>query len=319
MTRIRRRTFGSYSGPQILGTEPFLLDIASSSHWNRVLYLTSLVESGAKFGSITMYDGTAVTAGLHQAIAVYPKELDSEDFYAEDDQGSFWNLLRKLELVPELREYSLVSSLLKKENWYLAQDSFLRYLTDSEVLLKRKKVKVKAGDVVFGSSIRDCFTPNGGRVPTSGPLWEKSSSWALAFHRLFSNPRTFPAQIQFGASHFSHLSSTRKVGNSTVSSILYGDRSLSSSYDLALSVFWSHSVNAPSIAFRILRECLDSSGDTGDQEKFARTLLRKLALSTYGRWHWTTKNGRWQRTRKFAMKMWDHSLFSRTGIMPSSL
>jgi len=319
MTNIRRRVFGSYSGPQVLGTEPFLLDIPSSSHWDRVLYLTSLVESGAKFGSITMYDGTAVTAGLHQAIAVYPKELASEDFYAEDDQGSFWELLRKLELVPELKEYSVVSSMLKNQNWYLAQDSLLRYLTDSEVALKGKRIKVKAGDVVFGSSIRDEFTPKGGKVPSRGPMWDKSSSWALAFHRLFSNPRTFPAQVQFGASHFHRLSSTRRVGGSTVSSILYGDVSLSPSYDLALAVFWSHSVNAPSISFRILRECLDSLGEVGDQEKFAHTLLRKLALSNYGRWHWTTKNGRWQRTRKFAMKMWDHSLFSRTGIMPSSL
>lgn len=320
MTKVRHRSYGKYSGPQILGTSTLKFDLDSSSHWSRVLYLTSLVESGAKFGSITMYDGTAVTAGLHQAIAVYPKELAAEDFYAEDDQGSLWRLIRKLELVSDLPEYTSLSARLADNNWYVAQDGTLRYISDSKVKISGKNVSVDAGDQVFGAEIREEFTPRKGKVPASGPLWKQSSAWALLFHKLFSSPTTFDAQIEFGADHFLSMSSSRKIGSSTIHDLLYTGDSLSPSYDLALCVFWSHSVNAPSIAFRLLYSCLSSIPKPSEnQDEFSRKLLSSLASSTYGRWHWSDKGGRWQRTRKFAKEMWDSALFVASGVMPYSL
>lgn len=320
MTNVRHRTFGSYSGPQIIGSHRFPFDNSSSGHWERVLYLTSLVESGAKFGSITMYDGTAVTAGLHQAVAVYPKELASEDFYAENDQGALWSLLRKFELVPQLTPYSDLSSLLRENNWYISQDGYLRYLEDCSIKISNRRLLITAGSKVFGADIRDRLTPLGGKVPRTGPRWDQSAKWAVCFHKLFSDPKTFDSQIEFGSSHFLNLANSRRLKEVTVNELLYEADTITPSYDLSLAVFWSHSVNSPYTAFRILSSCTDQiDNPSKNQHAFSKLLLRRLAESTYGRWHWSIRNGRWSRTRRFASTIWESSLFDKKGIMPSSL
>ncbi len=327
MPIVRRVKFNSYAGPRITGTENFTLP-DNAGHWERVLWLTSTVESGGKFGAITMYDGTAVTAGLHQAIAVYPKELADEDFNAADDQGSFWKLLRLIELVPDFPELQDLFSKLKDRGWYLGRDGALRYLADGCVQVKGKTKKVSAGDLVFGYEIREEFTPRQGNVPSSGPAWESSKDWALAFHRIFANPKSFRAQVEFGAQHFEHVARHKNIsarGRSLpIEEWLYnghlgGFQAPTPAYDLALAVFWSHSVNGPSVAYKILAQALRSAHPREKPDQFASTLLRLLGTKKYGRWHFSEKSGRWHRTRLNAKRVWPEDLFAPNGVMPATL
>lgn len=327
MPTVTRITFNSYSGPRIVGTDSFHLP-ENAGHWERVLWLTSTVESGGKFGAITMYDGTAATAGLHQAIAVYPKELADEDFNATDDQGSFWKLLRLLEMVQEFPELQDLFAKLKANGWYLARDGGLRYLADGKTRVRNRTRNVKAGDLVFGYEIREALTPNQGAVPASGAQWEQSKSWALALHKVFSNPKSFKAQVEFGAQHFEHSARHKMISarglDQSIEKWLYNGHLADFktnywSYDLALAVFWSHSVNGPSIAYRILAQALEAADPKSHPEQFASTLLSLLGRKKYGRWHFSESNGRWQRTRLNAKKIWPSELFSPDGVMPSTL
>jgi len=323
---VSRVSYKSYSGPRIRGTVDYVLS-SPSSHWDRVLWLVSTVESGGRFGAITMYDGTAVTAGLHQAIAVYPKELSHEDYRARDDQGSLWSLLRSLELIPDFPAVEALWEKLKGSGFYVGRDGVLRYLESGEVKVKSRRMQYSPGDIVYGAHIRDTFTPDKGAVPRKGPKWEQSKSWALAFHEVFSDPKSFKAQSEFGMEHFEHVANTRRIGDDLLVDALYGGSlhlpagspRFSPMYDLALAVFWSHSVNAPAIAYRLLKRAYNLNPPQEDPDKFAKRLLRLLGASKFGRWNFSVKNGRWARTRRSARKVWEKSLFSSSGVMPSSL
>lgn len=328
MASVRRVKFRSYAGPRIRGTDLYEIE-DPADHWARVLWLTSKVESGGKFGAITMYDGTACTAGLHQAIAVYPKELRHEDFAAADDQGSLWKLLRMLEMVPDFPALELLWEAFADVNWCVALDGHARYLENASVRVQNRNRGVKAGDLVYGFDIRETLTPNGGTVPARGRQWEQSKAWARRFHSVFSDPKSFKAQVKFGQEHF-HRYCRRKrlrVGQDTrrAGEWLYEGRHASpqvpnKNLDLALAVFWSHSVNGPSKAWGILRKTL-ASHSVDSPDDFSRDLLRRLGRSTYGRWSHTEKSGRWARTRLAAMRSgyWPSELFKTGGVMPKTL
>lgn len=329
MTSVKRVRFRSYAGPSIKGTHPFTLE-EPSSHWDRVLWLTSKVESGGKFGAITMYDGTAMTAGLHQAIAVYPKELRHEDFAASDDQGSLWKILRMLEMIPSFPELEELWDAFRDVGWYVSMDGHCRYLEDGIVKIKNRNKRVKAGDLVYGYEIREQFTPNQGKVPVRGGKWEQSKNWALAFHRVFSSPDSFKAQVKFGQEHFFRYCQRKKlkVGGvtKTAGEWLYpsgweNPQMNVPALDLALATFWSHSVNAPSKAWNLMKTSLRVRPLEESPEAFAKDILSRLGRAKYARWHFDQKNGRWVRTRLFARRSgcWPSEFFAPRGIMPARL
>jgi hypothetical protein len=316
VTLVSFSSYGSYSGPRIRGKKS--LDLRrDSSHMDRVLWLTSKVESGGNFGAVMAYDGTGMTAGLHQAIAVYPKELADDDLNAADDQGSLFALLASLpsDTTTALR------ALFASEGWLLVGED-LRYADDTVVHIGDVTVRAKRNSLVYGDHIRDVFTPVDGKVPRSGPRWEESKRWAVAFHEVFSNPKTFDAQIAFGVEHFNNTARRKKLSvagrTATLSEWLYGGSPLSMEADLAIAVFWSHSVNGPSVAYRILTSVLEK--DPTPSQGFASRLLRDLAHSTYGRWNFSVRSGRWSRTRLAAKAsgLWPKEFFEPTGIMPET-
>jgi hypothetical protein len=297
-------------------------------HWERVLWLTSKVESGGRFGAITMYDGTAVTAGLHQAIAVYPKELADEDFNAADDQGSLFQLLRMMQMVSDFPEVQELNDLFMARGWSLNRDGSLRYLAAGQVNVHGQTKTVKAGDLVYGFDIRETFTPHQGLVPAAGPDWEASKKWALAFQKVFASPKSFQTQVEFGAQHFESVARnkniTAKGKTQSIEAWLYNGHIAdfqppTPALDLALAVFWSHSVNGPAIAYQILGQALESVLPTEDPDKFARVLLRLLGRKQYGRWPFSEPDGRWQRTRDVAKDVWPSNLFTPDGVMPTTL
>lgn len=338
MTKILHRKFRKYSGPMIRGEGT--LEIPSgaieTSHVHRAFYLTAKVETGAKFGSIVMYDGTAVTAGLDQHIAVYPRELANEDFNAKDDQGGLWKLLRRMEVIQDTHYNMLLSrlfGLLRSHNWYLAQDGVLRYYDDGSIANRA----VAAGDTVFGFHIRAELTPAVGTVPKKGPFWEQSAEFAYAFHRVFGHPATRVTQTEFGMEHLVKRTKRRRLNMGTkkrpiwhnlekssylteVTALRVDEGQWSQPIDLAMSVYQSNSVNAPSIANKALARAIKRC--RGSWEAIAKELIQNLGNNTYGRWDDDLKTGRYQRTRTAALqsKLWDRSLFiGSKAIMPKDL
>jgi len=332
MTNVKWKSYKSYSGPVIVGDRVVEAPTGEQAlkHVERAYWLTTAVETGGKVGSIMAADGTAMTAGLDQHIAVYPRELaKKEDGNAKNDQGSLWQLMRRLETVSGDDSYQeavdCLWGMLKAMGWYISQDGYLRYLEADTVQLKGKKAPVKAGDLVFGYSIREAFTPGGGKVPQKGAAWEQAKNWAIAFHDVTVNESGVRAQVAFGCEHL--VERTRRnplyeqAYEQEMSAIVLGKEGWTEEMDLAMAMCQAHSVNAPAIAKKLLAQALRryNPNKPGD---FARHLIRLLGTSSYGRWDDDIQYGRYQRTRSAARKsgLWSRSLFDgSTAIMPKDL
>ncbi len=318
-SKVKWRRWKSYSGPVIKGKIPFNLS-ENADHWDRVVWLTARVETGGKFGATTCYDGTGNTSGLIQAIAVYPRELAHEDNNPADDQGPLWKMVEAVRQdAPELLER--LDDEFKEIGWKLV-DGVICY-ADSE------------NEIVPGKEIRNELTPTEGTVPRSGPSWQEAKGWALLFHNIFSHPDSFKAQVKFGLDH-AHKNARKKpviLHRKTIESLVYrGDVndtklfSLKDPLDLAMAVLFSNAVNAPAMAFRKLSQALRLFGrrpnwqNPEDRRRFAKRLIRVLANANYARWNFKIATGRYQRTRKAAMKVWPKEMFTGSkAIMPKTL
>jgi len=309
--RVRYRSFRSYSGPGIRG---ILLDKSqyenTNNHAQRALYLTEGVETGHRVGSIMAGDGTATTAGRGQHILVYPRELANEDFDARDDQGGLPKLLRKLEVETSSPALDKLYGAFIAEGWYVAQDGVLRWHDDARTKVKGRWLECKAGDIVHGAVLRDTITPKGGKVPRKGEQWEQAKRWALLFHEVFKEESSLKVQTDFELEHLVHRVMHRKYGfhpnrrRETVSQVVYGSRGfrgpapvgrlvvgkhITVELDLAMCLFHSHTVNAPAIAYRKLKETLLATGYEPDHRNqlaeiaFAKELLKRLAKAKYAR------------------------------------
>lgn len=310
MPTISWSSYNKYSGPLIHGSTPYIPDEPRKSyHVDRAFWLTSKVETGGKFGAVMAFDGTAMTAGLDQHIAVYPKELASEDHNAADDQGSLWKLVRQLETPGDSTSIANLYEALSDCGWYVSQDGWLRYKTTQN--------SHKAGDLVFGKEIRDTFTPIGGDVQTTQQK-EIATKWILLFHAVFSNPKGFKTQSEFGKTHLVERTKRHNIGwaynNMELTALTI--QQLSYEHDLAMCMYQAHSVNAPAIALKLLNQ--SRVNNSLDPKK----LIKLLGTSTYGRWDDDLPNGRYQRTRLAAKNsgLWPSSLFDGiSAIMPRDL
>lgn len=335
MPKIVRKTYNSYSGLMVAGTVPYVVS-DKLNHLERAFWLTAQVESGGLFGSVMNYDGTAMTAGIHQAIMVYPKALAHENFNAEDDQGSLPALLRRIAQlpVPPLALTQLLVAF-KSQGWTLAADGKLRYLRDGAITLAGQTRPTRAGAPVYGQALREVLSPGavGGAVPISGAKRAEAELWVTLFSSIFSDPKTFAIQVDFGLGHFVNnavrwmvKSPTR--GTITLAEAVYQrhptgvryEETISAQLDLAMSFFWSNSVNAPAIALQKFTEAYRLT--RGSIDGLPPKLIRLLGDCTYGRWDDDLPVGRYQRTRRIAMKskLWPAHFFEGSGaIMPADL
>lgn len=247
-----------------------------------------------------MYDGTAVTAGLHQAIAVYPRDLKT--------QGPLFSLLRRLDYVVPVPYY--LGELMDEHGWFVADDSQLRMRT--------------SGEPVEPRVIRDTLTPVGGIVPKSGPQWTQARRWAVAFHLLFSLDASLPVQTKYGIEHFIKKAKRQrhqKLDRHTIEQLFYFDECLNPDVfadnpglDLAMAMFWQCSVNGPAPAVTRLAKTWEQEPFVKEPE-FARKLIRALGTASYGRWD----GARYDRAYKYARMVWPDQLFlGRKPIMPRS-
>jgi hypothetical protein len=317
--KVLWRKFRNYSGPLIKGTEPYTIpDDRRDFHVDRAFWLTAKVETGAKFGSVMAYDGTGMTAGLDQHIAVFPRELAHEDNNPKDDQGSLWKLLRRMESVGGSPSYQAclkkLWDALARQDWYVAQDGYLRHLGRNAL------VRIKPGSLVHGQLIRDVLTPLGGNVERHGGK-DRAADWAKLFHAVFSHPDGFRAQAEFGKEHLVERAKKRHIKwayKEREITALQPLKNMPAEQDLAMCMYHCHSVNAPAIANKALKRA--RYADHGDVRP--KKLIQLLGNSSFGRWDDDLKNGRYQRTRSAARAsgLWPRSLFDGpNAIMPKDL
>ncbi len=332
---VRWASYGSYSGPLVSGGLPIASPAPTAVHIDRAYWLTTKVETGGVIGKVIAYDGTCMTAGPDQHIAVYPKELASEDFYADDDQGSLWKLLRKLEEAIGDRMLPLFAEL-RRHNLFLSAAGRVLYLDDAEVLVAGKRKVVTAGSMAHGNYIRETWTGPSGQVPQSGPRWEKAAHWARLWHDVTMDERGHRAQLDFGLEHLAERSTRRTViiggQKRDVERVLYGDQQIKTAHvdqvffpvelDLAASVYHANSVNGPAPALRVLQAAANVRSPQRKPVEFARLLISMLGNNGYGRWDDDIPSGRYARTRQHARAsgLWPAELFDGPlAVMPKDL
>jgi len=320
---MRRIKYGKYAGLRILGGIERVRTV--DTHLDRAEWLTSMVESDGMYGSVFSADGTGMTASIGQLVAVYPRMLD--DDIKRNDQGPLWKFLWRLGTAsnPSLpREYVTITSRLRHMGWHLSPDG---------------KVYWPDGRLISGTEMRFELTgDSNGVMPVKGKGRMRAEWWANAFHELFAQHATFKAQHNFTKEHFAKRASRVPLRfcldkHPTLVEAVYDGRPLStvaiplnSSLDLAMAVYWSHSVNAPGKALRVICKALNRATmtphiilDNITEDTFAEHLIKALAKTKYGRWHWTEKSGRYQRTRNAAKKVWPRKFFTGPdAIMPKS-
>jgi len=320
---MRRIKFGKYAGLRIRGG--IARALPEATHLDRAEWLTSMVESDGMYGSVFSADGTGMTASIGQLIAVYPRMLD--DNIKRNDQGPLWKFLWRLGTAsnPNLpQEYVTIMDRLYRIGWHLSPDGKL-YEVD--------------GSLVTGKQIRHELTgAANGVMPQEGKDRMRAEWWATSFHNLFAAHATFKAQHNFTKEHFAKRAARVPLRfcldkHPTLVEAVYAGRPLStaafpvnSPIDLAMAMYWSHSVNAPGKALRVICKALNRATmtphiiiDDVTEDVFAVHLIKALAKTKYGRWHWTVKNGRYQRTRKAAKKVWPARFFTKAdALMPKS-
>jgi hypothetical protein len=314
MARVQVVNFGKYRGMKIHGSTVMSPPIAEN-HLDEASWLTAMVESNGRFGCVMNYDGTGMTAGIHQAIAVYPSAL--ADNNRVNDQGPLWKLL------DEFRTLGLTAAIdrhLKEYGVYLSLDG--------------KCVSEDTGKPVTGQFIRNMFTGDAeGIMPLDGKGRRECRRWVVEFHEAFSEPYGLDAQLNYGKRHFETMSRRRlrfcrndAYAKMTLSEVFYDGVSLTAvcglpdHYSLAMSLFWSHSVNAPGYALKVLcRKVVDKLGVEAIKEQspmVSKAIVAAFGNSSFGRWSDDLENGRYQRTRNYAKKYWDAGLFDVECIMP---
>jgi hypothetical protein len=294
--RVSYGSYGAYSGPFIKGFgDAMEIPTLADPHWRRVLWLTIMVESGGKLGSVVMFDGTACTTGIEQSILVYPRNLKQ--------QGPLPGLLYLLDHVVPISYYDL-GTLLADQKWVIAGDKQIR---DAD-----------KGTIISPKVLRDTLTPVGGKVPRFGPAWEQSCRWALAFHEVFSLEETREAQIKHAMDGFTKFArrecSPQLDKDNTIENLVYGGDVMVPRFqvdtidgainDMAMALFWERKTNGPVPALKRLKAALNRY-DAQDPA-FGRFLIRQLSTASWGRWA-TNRN---KRARKFAQQVWPKALFN---------
>jgi len=295
---------GEYSGVLIKGETP-VLPPTSDNHMERAQYLVAMLES-SKYGSVQSYDGAGISAGPLHNVAVLPRSMR---------QGSLWPLLRHLELATSTPRLEELWDAFRAQGWYIGLQGDLRYYNH--------------GNKVPGGAIREVLAPPNGKVPKSGPEWERAREWAIRFHRLFSDERTFKAQREYA---ITWLITTQKKEEQRVYKdpdleILKVGADFPLEMDLAMSVYHSHSANGPSMAKKVLGITLNkvTTLDYWDENPslFAKTLIWFLGKQKYGNWQDDRRgHNRYDRTRKKAMAsgLWPAYFFEGIGcLMPENL
>ena len=304
--KAKRVTYKQYAGFLIKGAEPVPIDDSTDLHMQRAVYLAMQLES-PKMGTVQSYDRCAMSGGPFHFTAIQPRTMK---------QGSLFKLLQKLYTGPACFSLDELLDAFQEENWYLARNGTLRDITTNKLISAR--------------TIRDTFTPIGGKVPLRGVRYNTAKAWALLFHHVLEDPVTYAGQMEFAIDYL--IKGQQKLENgayclSDSSELNFlrvegykvcgiKEHSISLEDDFAMCFYHSHSVNAPGIARKCLQWALKQPTD-----QFARALIWKLGRTKYGRWQDQKGSGknRYDHTRSKARTtgFWPKEFF--TELAPKDL
>lgn len=317
MSNVLWRQWHNYSGCLVRAAGPKIqLPINTDRrHISAAIWLTSQLEAPS-YGLVQSYDGAAMSAGLLHNIAVQPKSME---------QGDFFGLLRAMfdgGLAAPLRT-SIEVSLLRPCD---EANRFGRYSLGWTITADGK-LRDATGKLVTGWAIRNEFTPDNGVVPETGPKWEQAAGWAGLFGEAFSDPSGFTAQNAFAERWLARGNKANEIAvyrrfaeQPTLDSMIgIHETALPEPVHFAMCVYHSFSVNGPAPAATCLRAALTET----DPTRFARSLIRLLGKSAYGRWHDEAGDGtnRYDRTRAAVNTADGKELFSDAAraLMPRDL
>ena len=325
----KHKKYKKYSGPVLYGRDK--IDIEMDTTWDdapfleKLVYITATVESGGFYGSVFMADGTGITAGLCQHVAILPRRMQ---------WGGFWKLMAFIDCVFPVYHYDL-SRLLEEQGWFFQPDCVLRGYDDIPVPVH-----------VF----RNTVTPVDGAVPDGGPELEDSVRWCKAVRQIFAHPHTYRAQLMYECRHFQKMIERNHFRRNSASSaslfwnsfhgVLDGKRVSDVAFprgvtcqtpfedphiELAMLVLLSFAVNAPKWAYTALDKTLKFHGHNGmvpldghtRSRLFACELVKNLEQAGGTKWDDDRKYGRYQRTRNVLNEVFDDKVIDL--VMPKDL
>lgn len=287
----------TFSGIKVIGDNYVEAPTGEYANWHmhRAFYITSQLEAPI-WGAVQSYDGAGMSGGPFHWIAVYPKNME---------QGPLFQLLRRIEITKGAPVGDLWKEL-ATQGWYVAMDGKLR--------------NIKTGGLIGGREIRNVFTPPNGKVPKTGPQRNEAEKWAVLFHKLLADPKTYHAQAVFSIEYLMKSQAALEIQAynyfiKVQTPELLGSREdlkLPEEVDLAMCIYHSFSVNAPAIAKSCLETTMKEYEKKKDSYIFAKTLIKKLGTRKYGRWADVPgeKGSRYDWTRNACIKagFWDKNL-----------
>lgn len=287
MTNVLWRQYKEFSGCLVRGTDP-IVPQDPAKHMSCAAWLTSEAEAPS-YGYVQSYDGAGISAGLLHNILVFPRDLT---------QGDLGQLVRRILNVSAMFQSNLPAAEwllheIESRGWTLSPDGKFRY-----------NASYKPGTLVEGAKLRDWVAPPGGKVPRSGANWEYASKVATCFHELFAWPGSWTIQEDFAVEWLARGNRTAELevyrhftGHSDLDSFIsLPVAAMPAPVHVAMCVYHSFSVNSPKVAADCLKRAWPNNGN---DEKFAKALIREFGLHGRDVWHDQPGDGnnRYDRTR----------------------
>jgi len=278
---VRFVHFRSTAGFVVRGGRRFDKPLDVDLHMQRAAWLTAQTEA-ASWGTVQSYDGVGMSCGVIHMIAVNR----GHDGQPATQGAPFWRLVRAC--LDATADVGGLQVLLDEIGWTLGPDG---------VVVGPRTIAAAGGGalgpVVTGEALRTELSGPKGVTPESGPKHERARDYAIACNALMRDPRTFRVQVDAAIRWLvlGHAAEERAMygrfaqpAASTPDLATLRSDVLPPAADLAMCVYHSFSVNAPSEALRQARQSLAFSTAHHDPIAVARSLCVALGTDHYARW-----------------------------------
>lgn len=223
MGEPRWAKYGSWSGVSIKGENRYVCPNPAS--FQDIVVAAIAIPEGAAYNVVNSYDGTALTWGLAQWT-----------FTSGRLQTLFSNVCTALGLAHP--DVSGVFASLKACGLNFS-------------LPLKQLVDTNAKTITDKDQLRKLLTPPDGKVPKSGPEWEKAKAVAVAFHKLGQSANVAKIQMNFLLAEMQRYESSARPHLDTKTPAFYlGKVSDDDSIERAAcrAIYWSCFQNNPQAA-----------------------------------------------------------------------